>query len=68
MVPMRQGSEARRRIRTRVYIDGYSLYYGCLKLSADESLGQRLWNCVKSGVGTHGGVYRNGALIRHSGN
>lgn len=31
---MQQGSEEQKALRTRVYIDGYNLYYGCLKRSS----------------------------------
>ncbi|MFC4311673.1 antitoxin Xre/MbcA/ParS toxin-binding domain-containing protein [Steroidobacter flavus] len=46
---MRQGGDIQRRIRTRVYIDGYNLYYGCLKRSADKWLDPRmLVGCILS--------------------
>jgi 6-hydroxy-3-succinoylpyridine 3-monooxygenase len=35
---MQAGLSARRRLRTRVYVDGYNLYYGCLRGSYDKWL------------------------------
>jgi 6-hydroxy-3-succinoylpyridine 3-monooxygenase len=38
---MQQGTEEQNALRTRVYIDGYNLYYGCLKRSLDKWLDPR---------------------------
>jgi 6-hydroxy-3-succinoylpyridine 3-monooxygenase len=38
---MQQGSEEHNAVRTRVYIDGYNLYYGCLKHSLHKWLDPR---------------------------
>jgi 6-hydroxy-3-succinoylpyridine 3-monooxygenase len=38
---MQQGSEEQNALRTRVYIDGYNLYYGCLKGSLYKWLDPR---------------------------
>lgn len=35
---MQAGLSPRRRLRTRVYVDGYNLYYGCLRGSHDKWL------------------------------
>src|SRR5262245_28837192 len=38
---MQQGTQEQRALRTRVYIDGYNLYYGCLKYSPHKWLDMR---------------------------
>lgn len=44
---MQQGSEEQNALRTRVYIDGYNLYYGCLKRSLYKWLDPRaLVECI----------------------
>ena len=44
---MQQGSEEQNALRTRVYIDGYNLYYGCLKRSLHKWLDPRaLVECI----------------------
>lgn len=44
---MREPSDGQRCVRTRAYIDGYNLYYGCLKRSADKWLDPRaLISCI----------------------
>ena len=44
---MQQGSEEQSALRTRVYIDGYNLYYGCLKRSVHKWLDPRaLIECI----------------------
>ena len=43
---MQQGND--NALRTRVYIDGYNLYYGCLRNSADKWLDVRsLIDCAR---------------------
>jgi 6-hydroxy-3-succinoylpyridine 3-monooxygenase len=44
---MQQGSKEQNALRTRVYIDGYNLYYGCLKRSLHKWLDpRRLIECI----------------------
>ena len=41
---MQQDSEEQNALRTRAYIDGYNLYYGCLKRRLTSGR-QRIWAC-----------------------
>jgi 6-hydroxy-3-succinoylpyridine 3-monooxygenase len=59
---MQQGSEEQNALRTRVYIDGYNLYYGCLKRSYHKWLDPRaLVECILPTI-----LYeKNGEPIRY---
>lgn len=59
---MQQGSKEQNALRTRVYIDGYNLYYGCLKRSPYKWLDPRaLVECILPTI-----LYeRSGAAIRY---